>query len=229
MNLTKKQQEIYDYIKKFMQENQYPPTIREIGSGVGLSSSATVQTHLINLEKAGVITRNASKNRSLELTDKNLIHESELLTQQITDEVTEEVTKKLTEEFFKKATNIITVPRLGRVTAGNPIEAIETPDEFLDLPAHMVKSNEVFTLDVVGESMINVGIFDGDIVVVEKTTNVRNGDIVVAMTADFEVTLKTYYKEAGYFRLQPENDYMEPIILDEVTILGKATGLYRNF
>ena len=122
------------------------------------------------------------------------------------------------------------VPLLGKVTAGSPIEAIEVPNEFFSLPAYLIPSKkEVFTLKVDGESMINKGIFSNDIVIVERCDSARNGDMVVAMNDDNEVTLKTFYKENGYFRLQPENDYMEPIILKNVTILGKAIGLYRKF
>ena len=122
------------------------------------------------------------------------------------------------------------VPLLGKVTAGTPIEAIETPDEYFALPSNLINPNkEIFTLKVSGESMINVGIFDGDILIVERQNTARNGDTVVAMNSDNEATVKTFYKENGYFRLQPENDTMEPIILKEVTILGKAIGLYRKF
>ena len=118
---------------------------------------------------------------------------------------------------------------MGKITAGNPIEAIERPDEYFSLPAYLIPNNkEVFTLLVSGNSMINAGIFDGDIVIVEKQNTARNGEIVVAMTDENEVTLKTYYKEDGYFRLQPQNDTMDPIILNNVTILGIAIGLYRK-
>ena len=123
----------------------------------------------------------------------------------------------------------MSVPLLGKITAGSPIEAIEKPNEFFSLPAFLIpKDREVFTLNVSGYSMINAGILDGDIVIVEKRSTARNGEIVVAMTEDNEVTLKTFYKEKGYFRLQPENDTMDPIILNNVTILGKAIGLYRK-
>ena len=124
---------------------------------------------------------------------------------------------------------IIDVPLLGKITAGSPIEAIERPDEFFSLPAYLIPNNkEVFTLLVSGTSMINAGILDGDIVIVERKNTARNGEIVVAMTDENEVTLKTFYKEKDYFRLQPENDTMEPIILKNVTVLGKAIGLYRK-
>ncbi len=202
--LTERQTEILNFIKEFIVSNGYPPTVREIGKALGLSSPATIHSHLNNLAAKGFIKKDSSKNRALELLVEN--------------------------EYENKAEDVIEVPLLGKVTAGNPIEAIERPNEFFSLPAFLVpKQKEVFTLDVSGESMINAGIFDGDIVIVQKQNTARNGDIVVAMTADNEVTLKTYYKENGYFRLQPENDKLEPIILDSVTILGKAIGLYRKF
>ena len=202
--LTERQTEILNFIKEFIVSNGYPPTVREIGKALGLSSPATIHSHLNNLAAKGFIKKDSSKNRALELLVEN--------------------------EYENKAEDVVEVPLLGKVTAGNPIEAIERPNEFFSLPAFLVpKQKEVFTLDVSGESMINAGIFDGDIVIVQKQNTARNGDIVVAMTTDNEVTLKTYYKENGYFRLQPENDTLEPIILDSVTILGKAIGLYRKF
>ena len=125
---------------------------------------------------------------------------------------------------------MVKVPLLGKVTAGTPIEAIEHPDETFALPVELVgNKKEVFTLRVSGESMINVGIYDGDILIVERQQSANNGETVVAMNKDNEATVKTFYKENGHFRLQPENDTMEPIILDEVTILGKVVGLYRKF
>ena len=133
-------------------------------------------------------------------------------------------------EFEAQNENITSVPLLGKVTAGNPIEAIEMPNEFFPLPTYLIpKQKEVFTLEVSGDSMINAGIFDGDIVIVEKCNTAKNGEKVVAINDDNEVTLKTFYKENGYFRLQPENDFMNPIILKNVTILGKAIGLFRKF
>ncbi len=202
--LTDRQTEILNYIKEFIVSNGYPPTVREIGKALGLSSPATIHSHLNNLEAKGFIKKDSSKNRALELLVEN--------------------------EYENKNEEVVEVPLLGKVTAGSPIEAIERPNEFFSLPAFLIpKQKEVFTLNVSGESMINAGIFDKDIVIVQKQNTARNGDIVVAMTKDNEVTLKTYYKEKGYFRLQPENDTMNPIILDSVTILGKAIGLYRKF
>ena len=133
-------------------------------------------------------------------------------------------------EYIEKEENVVEVPLLGKVTAGTPIEAIETPDEYFSLPANLINpKKETFTLKVSGESMINIGIYDGDILIVERQNTANNGDTVVAMNSDNEVTVKTFYKEKDHFRLQPENDTMEPIILKEVTILGKAVGLYRRF
>lgn len=202
-NLTKRQNEILNYIKEYIVQHGYPPTIREIGADLGISSPATTHAHLSNLEKKGVIRKQGSKNRAIELLVKN--------------------------EFIDTSNNTVEVPLLGKITAGNPIEAIEKPDEYFSLPAYLIpKNKEVFTLNVSGCSMINAGILDGDIVIVEKQNIARNGEIVVAMTDENEVTLKTFYKEDGYFRLQPENDTMDPIILKNVTILGKAIGLYRK-
>lgn len=201
--LTKKQDLILDYIKSYIVSHGYPPTIREIGSAVGSSSPATIHAHLANLESKGYIKKQNSKNRALELLVDN--------------------------EYEPKNELIVEVPLLGKITAGSPIEAIENPNEFFSLPSYLIpKNKEVFTLNVSGCSMINAGILDGDVVIVEKRNTARNGEIVVAMTDDNEVTLKTYFKEDGYFRLQPENDTMEPIILNNVTILGKAIGLYRK-
>ena len=201
--LTKRQEEIMNYIKKFIVDHGYPPTIREIGKALDLSSPATIHAHLKNLEKKGLIKKDDQKNRSLELLVEN--------------------------EYAIKDEKIVEVPLLGKITAGSPIEAIERPDEYFELPAYLVPKNKnVFTLHVSGTSMINAGILDGDIVIVERCNIARNGEIVVAMTDENEVTLKTFYKETDHFRLQPENDTMDPIILDNVTILGKAIGLYRK-
>lgn len=202
--LTKRQDEILQFIKKYIVKNGYPPTVREIGSSLGLSSPATIHSHLSNLEEKGYIKKDENKNRALELLIEN--------------------------EFAKNEDSLVNVPLLGKVTAGSPIEAIHNPNEYFQLPAYMIPNRkEVFTLKVSGESMINAGIFDNDIVIVERTNDAKNGEIVVAMTDENEVTLKRFFKEKTYIRLQPENDTMEDIILDNVTILGKAIGLYRKF
>jgi len=201
--LTKRQDEILDYIKEYIVSHGYPPTIREIGAALDLSSPATIHAHLSKLEEKGFIKKQGAKNRAIELLVDN--------------------------EYAKANELTVEVPLLGKITAGSPIEAIEHPDEYFTLPSYLIpKSKEVFTLNVSGCSMINAGILDGDIVIVERRNTARNGEIVVAMTDENEVTLKTFYKEKDHFRLQPENDTMEPIILNNVTILGIAIGLYRK-
>lgn len=202
--LTKQQEKILQIIKKAIAKNGYPPTVREIGSDAGLSSPATIHFHLTKLAEKGYINKGNGLNRTIEVLVPN--------------------------EYIQKDENVLEVPLLGKVTAGTPIEAIEVPDEYFPLPANLVpKNEEVFTLKVSGESMINVGIYDGDILIVKRQNTAHNGETVVAMNNDNEVTVKTFYKENGYFRLQPENDTMEPIILKEVSIIGKAIGLYRKF
>lgn len=201
--ITKRQEDVLDYIKKYVVKHGFPPSTREIGAALGLSSPATVHTHLKKLEDAGCIRKTNSKFRTIEIIGDN--------------------------EYAEKNEELVKVPLLGTITCGNPIEAIETPDEWFTIPASLIPNKEVvFTLKASGESMINVGIYDGDIVIVQKQKVARNGDIVVAMTDEAEVTLKTFYKEKDHIRLQPENDTMSPIILDNCTILGKAIGLYRS-
>ena len=202
--LTQSQKNILQVLKKLMAEKGYPPTVREIGEKAHLSSPATIHFHLNKLAEKGYIEKGDGKNRTLRLLVDN--------------------------EFLEKDENTVDVPLLGKVTAGNPIEAIETPNEYFPLPVNLIAGKkEVFTLKVSGDSMINVGIYDGDILIVERKNTAINGETVVAMNDNNEVTVKTFYKENGYFRLQPENDTMAPIILDNVTILGKAIGLYRKF
>ena len=201
--LTNQQEKMLDIIKKYVVKHGYAPTVRELCQEMNLSSTATVQVHLNNVEKKGYIRKEESKNRTIEiLVDNEYEIKNELITE---------------------------VPLLGKITAGNPIEAIERPDEYFSLPSYLIpKNKDVFTLLVSGESMINAGILDGDIVIVERKNTANNGEIVVAMTDENEVTLKTFYKEKDHFRLQPENDTMEPFIMNNVTILGKAIGLYRK-
>lgn len=201
--LTNRQEFILKIIKKLTAKKGYPPTVREIGAEANLHSPATIHFHLTKLEEKGYIKKNDNKNRTLEILVPN--------------------------EYLEKNDNVVDVPLLGKVTAGTPIEAIETPNEYFSLPTNIISTkNEVFTLKVSGDSMINVGIYDKDILIVERRNTAHNGETVVAMNNENEVTVKTFYKENGYFRLQPENDTMEPIILKEVTILGKVIGLYRK-
>jgi repressor LexA len=201
--LTDKQKVILDTIKKYIAKNGFPPTVREIGKELNLSSPATTHFHLSKLENKGYIKKNKSKNRTIELLVPN--------------------------EYLESNSEVANIALIGTITAGNPIEAIENPDEYFSIPISLIpKKGEVFALSVKGTSMINKGIRDGDIVIIEKKKTANNGEIVAAMTDANEVTLKTFYKEQGHFRLQPENDTMAPIILDNVSILGKAVGLYRK-
>lgn len=201
--ITKRQSDVLNYVKKYIVQHGFPPSTREIGAALGLSSPATVHTHLKKLADAGCIRKTDSKFRTIEIIGEN--------------------------EYAKNKEEIVRVPLLGKITCGSPIEAIEMPNEWFTLPASLIPNKEVvFTLKASGESMINAGIFDGDIVIVQKQNVARNGDIVVAMTDENEVTLKTFYKEKDHIRLQPENDTMAPIILNNCQILGKAIGLYRN-
>ncbi len=202
-NITKRQEDVLNYVKKYVVDHGYPPSTREIGAALGLSSPATVHSHLKKLEDAGCIRKTSSKFRTIEIVGEN--------------------------EYAKKNEELVKVPLLGKVACGNPIEAIENPDDWFTLPASIIPAKEtIFTLKASGESMINKGIYDGDIIIVQKQNVARNGEIVVAMTPDGDVTLKTFYKEKDHIRLQPENDTMSPIILDNCTILGKAVGLYRQ-
>ena len=201
--LTERQTDILQIIKKLVAKNGYPPTVREIGDAAHLSSPATIHFHLKQLVNKGYISKANGANRTIEVLVPN--------------------------EYLNVEDDVVKVPLLGKVTAGLPIEAIEQVDETFSLPSELLgNKKEVFSLKVSGESMINVGIYDGDILIVERQNTAKNGDTVVAMNTNNEATVKTFYKENGHFRLQPENDTMEPIILDEVTILGKVIGLYRK-
>lgn len=201
--LTLKQEQVLNEIKKFIATKGYSPTIRELCKICNLNSTATMFVHVKNLINKGYLKQAESKFRTLEL---NVVN-----------------------EYDNKKEDTVDVPLLGKIAAGNPIEAISHPDEFFTLPTSMIPLNsEVFSLVVKGDSMINVGINDNDIVIIKKQSNANNGEIVAAMTDENEVTLKRFYKEKDHIRLQPENDYLEPIILGNVTILGKAIGLYRK-
>lgn len=202
--LTIKQARVLDALKKFMAKKGYPPTVRELCEITNLSSTATVHVHLDHLQKKGYIKKDKDKNRTLELLVPN--------------------------EYKNQDESVISLPLLGKVTAGNPIEAIENPNEYLEVPSFMVNpKHETFSLNVSGDSMINAGIFDNDVVLVERGRTANNGEIVVAMNENNEVTVKRFFKEKDHIRLQPENDALEPIILNDCTILGKVVALYRKF
>ena len=201
--ITKRQEDVLNYIKKYVVDHGFPPSTREIGAALGLSSPATVHTHLKKLEDAGCIRKTNSKFRTIEIVGDN--------------------------EYAKKDEELVKVPLLGTVSCGNPIEAIEVPYELISLPSYLIpKKKEVFTLKVDGTSMINAGIYDGDNILIEQTKDVENGDMVVALLED-SATVKTFYKEDGHIRLQPENDTMDPIIVDDCEILGKVFGVFRFF
>lgn len=218
MQLTKKQQVIYDFICTFTEDNGYAPSIREICDGVGLKSTATVHNHIENLRSLGVLDKTSMKNRALSVVKQNECEEED----------SEEEEIHLSDVQIMPDCEIANVPVIGRVAAGQPIFATENFERTFPLPMDMVGNSETFMLKVKGESMINVGIFDGDYIIVRRQPTAHNGDIIVALIED-EATVKTYYKEKDYFRLQPENDYMQPIIATEITVLGKVTGLIRKF
>jgi repressor LexA len=199
-DLTERQIEILDYIKKEIKTKGYPPTVREIGHVVGLSSSSTVHGHLTILEQKGYIKRDPTKPRAIEITDGS---------------------------YVPIQREMINIPIIGKITAGLPIFAEENVEEHFPVPLDFVSAkNELFILQVSGESMIEAGILDGDYVIIEKTDIATNGDIVAALIDD-EATIKRFYKENNHVRLQPENKLFAPIIADDIKILGRVKGLYR--
>ena len=196
-----KQFEILEYIKSEILNRGYPPAVREICEAVHLKSTSSVHSHLETLEKNGYIRRDPTKPRAIEIVD---------------------------DDFNLVRREIVNVPLIGNVAAGEPIFAEQNIEGYFPLLADDMPSGEAFMLKVKGESMINVGIYDGDHIIVHKQNTARNGDLVVALVDD-SATVKTFYKEKGHFRLQPENDTMEPIIVNEVEILGTVAGLYRRY
>ncbi|NTU89452.1 MAG: transcriptional repressor LexA [Actinobacteria bacterium] len=209
--LTKRQQQVLDYVQSESAKNSYPPTVREIGEALGLSSSATVHTHLAALEAKGYLHRDASKSRSLTVVSP----ESTVLTTKDEDAL----------ESLRR--NTISLPLVGRVAAGAPILAEQNIEDILTLPKEIVGDSSSFLLRVHGDSMVDIGILDGDYVVVREQRTALNGDIVVAMIED-EATVKTFYKEKDCIRLQPQNETMEPIYSRDVVILGKVVALFRT-
>ncbi len=198
-----KQQQILNFIEKQVSEKGYPPTVREICDAVGLNSPATVHGYLKRLEKNGHIIKENGSSRGIRLAN-------------------------VPANISSMEKEYLEVPVIGRVSAGLPILAEENLERTFPLPMDFAKKNDVYMLRVHGESMINAGILDGDYVIVEKCEVAHNGEMVVALVDD-SATVKTFYKEDGHFRLQPENDFMEPIIVDSVSILGKVVGVYRLF
>ena len=199
--ISKKQLEILEYIKSQILERGFPPAVREICEAVNLKSTSSVHSHLETLEKNGYIRRDPTKPRAIEILDDN---------------------------FNLTRREMVNVPIVGQVPAGEPILAQQNIENYFPIPVDFMPNNSTFLLKVKGESMINAGILNGDMVLVEETRTASNGDMVVAMIED-GATVKTFYKEEGVFRLQPENDFMDPIIVEEVTILGKVIGVFRFF
>ena len=195
---------IIDYIKEEVSEKGYPPSVREIAKAVGLASSSTVHGHLLRLENKGYIRRDPTKPRAIEVLDKS-------------------IDSNIPKDEARYA------PVIGKVTAGIPITAVENIEEFVPIPSSSASPDDkVFVLIIEGESMIEAGILDGDMVIVKQQNTADNGEIVVAMTEDDEATVKRFFKEKDHIRLQPENATMEPLLLENVSILGKVIGLYRD-
>lgn len=196
--LGEKDYQILEFIKKQQESRGFPPTVREICSHIGLTSTATVHARLRKLEEHGLIVKEGAKNRSIKVVSDS-------------------------KESFTE------VPVYGKITAGVPITAVEDISGSFPVPSSLTANKDVFMLKVEGESMINAAILDGDMIIVQKQSTADNGDIVVALINSEDATVKTFYKEDNHFRLQPENDTMEPIIVDEVEILGKVVGVFRTF
>ncbi len=208
--LGKRQLAIYDFIRSYSDEHGYPPSVREIGAAVGLASPSTVHMHLKVLEEQGLIKRDSKKPRTIEVMGKQAASGQHLA------EVTQDVDR-----------DVITLPVVGRVAAGTPILAEQNIEDRLSLPTSVVGDASSFVLRVRGESMVNAGIFDGDYIVVKEQSDAHDGEIVVALIDD-SATVKTFYREPGRIRLQPENDTMEPIYVENPTILGRVTALIRS-
>ena len=211
--LGKRQLAIYDFIRTYSTEHGYPPSVREIGAAVGLASPSTVHMHLKVLEEHGLIRRDSKKPRTIEVVDKQASSADEQVPQA---SVSQDVDR-----------NLISLPLVGRVAAGTPILAEQNVEETLTLPTSIVGDASSFILRVRGESMVNAGIFDGDYIVVKEQHDAHDGEIVVALIDD-SATVKTFYREDGRVRLQPENDLMEPIYVTNPVILGRVTALIRS-
>jgi len=199
--ISAKQQEILDFLKNTILSTGYPPTVREICEAVNLKSTSSVFQHLEKLEKNGYIKRDESKPRAIEIIDDNF-------------------------NMLRRET--VSVPMVGRVAAGQPLLAVQNVESYFPIPAEYMPNAQSFMLRVKGDSMINIGIFDGDTIIVQQQKTAKNGDIVVALVED-SATVKTFYKEDGHIRLQPENDNMDPIIVEDCLILGKVFGVMRFF
>jgi repressor LexA len=204
--LTGRQREIFDYLSEYVDQRGYPPTVREIGEAVGLASPSTVHAHLANLERAGLLKRDPTKPRALELVGRD--------------------------RGGREESKLLSLPLVGDIAAGGPLLAEENVEDYLEVPELLAAGGADFLLRVKGESMIQAGILDGDYVVVRKQQDARNGDVVVALAGEDEsadeATVKRFFREDGRVRLQPENDALEPIYAPHVQILGKVIGVFRQ-
>jgi repressor LexA len=200
VELTPRQQQIMNFLHKYLQEKGYPPSVREIGKAVGLSSSSTVHSHLEALERKKLIRRDPAKPRALEITDPDRAPKEKG----------------------------VCLPLVGQIAAGSPVIAQENIESYMPLPAELVRGDESFILNVKGNSMVEAGIFDGDYIVVKQQRTAQNGQIVVALLEDEEATVKTFYKEDNHVRLQPENSSMEPIVSKDVSLLGIVVAVLRK-
>ncbi len=211
--LKEREQKILDFMKEEIKDKGYPPTVREICAALGIKSTSTVHKDLASLEREGLIKKDPSKPRALMIVEP------------------EEETSDINEYRNAERTDVVEIPVVGRVAAGTPILAEENIEDSFPVPSRYVTSGTSFMLTVRGESMVEAGIMDGDYILVQQQNTARNGDIVVAMIDGFEseATVKTFYKEDGHIRLQPENSTMNPIIVKDVHILGKVTGVFRYF
>jgi repressor LexA len=210
MELTVRQQEIWDYLVDYVERHGYPPTVREIGDAVGLASPSTVHAHLANLERAGLLKRDPTKPRALELTGH----------------------RRAARRPAAPETKFHTLPVVGQIAAGGPLLAEQNIEDYLGVPEPLARGGEEFLLRVTGDSMVNAGILDGDYVVVRRQPDARNGDIVVALAGEDEAadeaTVKRFFREGRRVRLQPENDSLEPIYAEHVQILGRVIGVFRR-
>ena len=208
--LTARQQEIWGFLVEYVDRHGYPPTVREIGEAVGLASPSTVHAHLANLERAGLLRRDPTKPRALELVGH----------------------RRAVPDERVQAADVHRLPLVGQVAAGGPLLAEENIEDYVAVPEPLARGGEEFLLRVKGESMIDAGILDGDLLVVRRQQDARNGDIVVALAGDDEsadeATVKTFYREDGRIRLQPENDALDPIFARHVQLLGRVTGVFRT-
>ncbi len=197
--ITKKQSEILEFIKSEIINKGYPPAVREICDAVHLKSTSSVHSHLETLEKNGYIRRDSTKPRAIEIID---------------------------DSFNLVRREMVNVPLVGHVAAGEPLLATQNIENYFPIPSEYMPNQQTFMLKVKGESMINIGIYDGDLILVSEQSTARNGDVIVALVDD-SATVKTFYKEADHIRLQPENDSMDPIVVPDVKILGKVIGVFR--